>query len=201
MPTVEGSSGNESQPAPAAPSAPDPYQGPIVQSQLRTEVTAGAEVKISGSRLNTVTKVTAEGEELEILQQSSTELLLGVPETVSGEVDLVLSWQKIGPTGDYLIPDALVVSPATEISQIETVEKKVNAGSFKGYVAVYARGYEGKRLSAKIGNDWVIVDPIENNQEDGTLFRVTDFTGAGVDIAVRIYIDRELVDTINLTTK
>jgi hypothetical protein len=30
---------------------------------------------------------------------------------------------------------------------------------------------------------------------------MTDFTGAGVDIAVRIYIDRVLMDTINLTTK
>jgi hypothetical protein len=78
--------------------------------------------------------------------------------------------------------------------------QKVNAGSFKGYVAVYARGYEGQRLSAKIGNDWVIVDPIVNN-ESANLARVTDFTGAGVDIAVRIYIDRVLIDTINLTTK
>ena len=80
-------------------------------------------------------------------------------------------------------------------------DQKVNAGSFKGYVAVYARGYEGQRLSAKIGKDWVIVDPIVNNQENGTLFRTVDFTGAGVNIAVRIYIDRVLVDTINLTTK
>ena len=86
-------------------------------------------------------------------------------------------------------------TPATSTDQ------KVNAGSFKGYVAVYARGYEGQRLSAKIGNDWVIVDPIVNNQENGTLHRTVDFTGAGVDIAVRIYIDRVLVDTINLTTK
>ena len=56
-------------------------------------------------------------------------------------------------------------------------------------------------MSAKIGNDWVIVDPIVNNQENGTLHRTVDFTGAGVDIAVRIYIDRVLMDTINLTTK
>ena len=79
--------------------------------------------------------------------------------------------------------------------------QKVNAGSFKGYVAVYAKGYEGKRLSAKIGKDWIIVPAIVNNQENGTLYRMTDFTGAGVDIAVRIYIDRVLVATINLTTK
>lgn len=83
----------------------------------------------------------------------------------------------------------------------EPVVQKVNAGSFKGYVAVYARGYEGQRLSAKIGKDWVIVDPIANNQENGTLFRVTDFTGAGVEITVRIYIDRVLTATIPLTTK
>lgn len=80
-------------------------------------------------------------------------------------------------------------------------DQKVNAGSFKGFVAVFARGYEGQRLSAKIGADWVIVPSIVNNQEGGTLFRVTDFTGAGVDIAVRIYIDRVLIDTINLVTK
>jgi len=35
--------------------------------------------------------------------------------------------------------------------------QKVNAGSFKGYVALYALGYEGQRMSAKVGNDWVIV--------------------------------------------
>jgi len=81
------------------------------------------------------------------------------------------------------------------------VDQKVNAGSFKGYVAVYARGYEGSRLSAKVGKDWVVVPSIVNNQENGTLFRVVEFTGAGYDVAVRIYIDRVLVDTINLTTK
>ena len=75
-------------------------------------------------------------------------------------------------------------------------DAKVNAGSFKGYVAVYAKGYEGKRLSAKIGNDWVVVESLASNFE-----RVVDFTGAGYTIAVRIYIDRTLVDTITVTTK
>jgi len=106
--------------------------------------------------------------------------------------------------GDEILTEVdggnVVVSSTITIGEVPVV-KKVNAGSFKGYVAVYARGYEGQRLSAKIGKDWVIVDPIVNNQENDTLFRVTDFTGAGVDIAVRIYIDRVLVDTINLTTK
>jgi hypothetical protein len=44
--------------------------------------------------------------------------------------------------------------------------------------------------------DWVIIPSLASNFE-----RITDFTGAGVDIAVRIYIDRVLMETINLTTK
>jgi hypothetical protein len=75
-------------------------------------------------------------------------------------------------------------------------DQKVNAGSFKGYVAVYAKGYQGQRMSAKIGNDWVVVESLASNFE-----RVVDFTGAGYTIAVRIYIDRVLVDTITVTTK
>ena len=80
----------------------------------------------------------------------------------------------------------------------ETVsaDQKVNAGSFKGYVAVYAKGYKGQKMSAKIGNDWVVVESLASNFE-----RVVDFTGAGYTIAVRIYIDRVLVDTITVTTK
>jgi len=77
-----------------------------------------------------------------------------------------------------------------------SADQKVNAGSFKGYVAVYAKGYAGKKLSAKIGNDWVVVASLASNFE-----RVVDFTGAGYTIAVRIYIDRVLVDTITVTTK
>lgn len=75
-------------------------------------------------------------------------------------------------------------------------DTKVNAGSFKGYVAVYAKGYAGKRLSAKVGNDWVVVPALASN-----FVRVVEYTGAGYTIAVRIYIDRVLVDTITVTTK
>ena len=86
--------------------------------------------------------------------------------------------------------EVLAVAPAASSDQ------KVNAGSFKGYVALYAKGYAGQRMSAKVGKDWVVVPALASNFE-----RVVEFTGAGVDVAVRIYIDRVLMDTINLTTK
>ena len=117
----------------------------------------------------------------------------------SGSITVTYSYDQNGDA-DYADADDLVVTKTITIGTDPGV-KKVNAGSFKGYVAVYAKGYEGQRLSAKIGNDWVIVDPIVNNQENGTLHRTVDFTGAGVDITVRIYIDRVLTATIPLTTK
>ena len=78
-------------------------------------------------------------------------------------------------------------------------DQKVNAGSFKGYVALYAKGYEGQRMSAKVGNDWVVVAAIPAATND--LFRAVEFVGAGVEISVRLYIDRVLIDTIPLLTK
>jgi hypothetical protein len=101
--------------------------------------------------------------------------------------------------------DGATTAAADKISAVQVItvgsgaaasDQKVIAGSFKGYVAVYARGYEGQRMSAKIGNDWVVVESLASNFE-----RVVDFTGAGYTIAVRIYIDRVLVDTITVTTK
>jgi uncharacterized repeat protein (TIGR02543 family) len=80
-----------------------------------------------------------------------------------------------------------------------TSNQKVNAGSFKGYVAIYAKGYIGQRLSAKVGKDWVIVPSIPSATNN--LYRYVEYVGAGVDCAVRIYIDYVLISTISLTTK
>ena len=89
------------------------------------------------------------------------------------------------------------IEVVTEITA--SAVQKVNAGSFKGYVALYALGYEGQRMSAKVGNDWVIVPAIPAATND--LFRAVEFVGAGVEISVRLYIDRVLIDTIPLLTK
>jgi len=104
------------------------------------------------------------------------------------------------------LKDGTVTADDDKLTSVQTItvgevaaaasDKKVNAGSFKGYVAVYAKGYEGQRLSAKVGKDWVVVPALASN-----FVRVVEYTGAGYTIAVRIYIDRVLVDTITVTTK
>ena len=126
-------------------------------------------------------------------------VLLGSKDEIVGTVSV----ETAGADGEDLATDTVAqqadnVTATLDIAPVveEVDNTKVNAGSFKGYVAVYAKGHEGKRLSAKIGNDWVVVESLASNFE-----RIVDFTGAGYTISVRIYIDRVLVDTIVVTTK
>jgi hypothetical protein len=122
----------------------------------------------------------------------SFSVLLGSADT--GEITVTFEYD-IAADGDLL--DLGDFSNSVKINEAAAAaDTKVNAGSFKGYVAVYAKGYEGKRLSAKVGADWVVVPALASN-----FVRVVEYTGAGYTIAVRIYIDRVLVDTITVTTK
>lgn len=179
-----------------------PYYGPIVRPFMEVDVEAGTEAQISGFRLSTVQRVTVGDQELKMTPIDNSNISISIPQGFVGKTSLILHWTNEGNSGAYRVLDALNVTPVLEPEDMEPATTgTVNAGSFKGYVAIYAKGYEGKRLSAKVGKDWVVVDPIVNNQENGTLHRSTDFTGAGVDISVRIFIDRVLIETVELTTK
>ena len=178
---------------------PGAYEGPLLTDVSKKQVIRcqEAEVSLKGQDLDQLEQLFLGATSVDF--DVSNDTLTFTPSCLEkGEYDLEL--ESEGGTLVYRQLIELTETQEEESSESQpTEEKMVNAGSFKGYVAVYARGYEGSRLSAKIGNDWVIVDPIVNNQ-GANLFRVTDFTGAGVEIAVRIYIDRVLVETINLTT-
>jgi hypothetical protein len=75
-------------------------------------------------------------------------------------------------------------------------DTKVNVGSFKGYVALYAKGYAGKKMSAIVAGKWIVVASLATDFE-----RVVRYTGAGYDIVTTIYIDGVMVQTFNTTTK
>jgi len=119
-------------------------------------------------------------------------VLLGSNDVVTGTVTVAVDGNSDGDfTDDNDFEVSADLAPAAPAA-----DTKVNAGSFKGYVAIYAKGHAGKRLSAKVGNDWVVVPALASN-----FVRVVEYTGAGYTISVRIYIDRVLVDTIVVTTK
>ena len=175
----------------AASPTPTPYSGPIIANLAEEPVkaAAGGQIVVEGIRLELITKISVDGKELVLVSRTKDTIVYQLPELTTGIKDLIVEW------GSALLThqDALSVQTAAGS------ERAVNAGSFKGYVALYAKGYQGSRLSAKVGNDWVIVPSIP--AAPNNLYRHVDFTGAGVDCKVRIYIDRVLIRTIELTTR
>jgi hypothetical protein len=112
----------------------------------------------------------------------------------SGTATVTASFDADGTTATKA---AVVTTASVTVGEVVVVsEAKVNAGSFKGYVALYAKGYEGKKMSAIVAGKWIVVASLASDFE-----RVVRFTGAGYDIVATIYIDGVMISTFNVTTK
>jgi hypothetical protein len=82
-------------------------------------------------------------------------------------------------------------------AQATSADQKVNVGTFKGFVALYAKGYEGQKMSAIVAGKWIVVESLASDFE-----RVVRFTGAGYTITTKLYIDGEQVgDAFTTLTK
>jgi hypothetical protein len=110
-------------------------------------------------------------------------VLLGSNDT--GSVNVTVSYDQNGDK-DYVDAKDLVTAGTTAItaSGVAASETKVNVGSFKGYVALYAKGYAGQKMSAIVAGKWIVVASLASDFE-----RVVRFTGAGYTITTKIYID------------
>ncbi|MCF8529531.1 MAG: hypothetical protein K9G13_06520 [Aquiluna sp.] len=180
---------------PAGPSAPRaiefrPYEGPVIMDILPNYESTN-EAKVTGLRMEAIDRVSVSGAVLSQRLDADGALYFDTTSLAPGSYRIEF-WSAVSSTTLYSM---VTVKTAT----LETQSQMVNAGSFKGYVAIYAKGYEGSRLSAKVGDDWVIVPIVP--AAPNNLYRHVEYTGAGVDVAVRIYIDRVLMETVNLTTK
>jgi hypothetical protein len=172
---------------------PVPYSGPVITSLAEKQVfsRAGQLVTASGERLTLVSSVTIEGKQARILSKTENTIVLELPELTVGVKDMLIAWGASSLTHQGAFN---VIDPGVTTS--ENVDQKLNAGSFKGFVAIYAKGYQGKRLSAKVGKDWVIIPSLKSDFE-----RIVEFTGAGYEINVRIFIDRDPVRSLLIQTK
>ena len=122
-------------------------------------------------------------------------VLLGSNDT--GTISVTVSYDQNGDA-DYIDAKDLTTTSTTEItaSGVASAAAKVNVGSFKGYVALYAKGYKGKKMSAIVAGKWIVVASLASDFE-----RVVRYTGAGYDIVTTIYIDGVSVQSFNVTTK
>jgi hypothetical protein len=122
-------------------------------------------------------------------------VLLGSNDT--GTVSVTVSYDQNGDA-DFVDAKDLTTTSSTVINATGVVAsaEKVNVGSFKGYVALYAKGYAGKKMSAIVAGKWIVVASLATDFE-----RVVRYTGAGYDIVTTIYIDGVSVQSFNVTTK
>lgn len=112
------------------------------------ETNAGATLVIKGTNMDRITQVTIGGTVVSIAARTKTSITVTVPAGLAaGNYTIVLTTVEATALGGGF---ANVVAGEPEVA----TNQKVNAGSFNTYVAVYAKGYKGQRLSWKIAGKW-----------------------------------------------
>jgi subtilisin family serine protease len=119
------------------------------------------------------------------------ETVLSAMKTSGKKIDDVVRKQiptlDLEPTIRTLTGMEVAFPIQTQPAQVETA-KKVTVGSYDGYIAIYTKGYEGRRLTAKVAGKWLTVDPIITLP--GSNFSLTKRpTGSGYLVQYQVYID------------
>jgi hypothetical protein len=118
----------------------------------------------------------------------NTKLLLGANDSGTAVVTATTTLAKV----ETSLTSTVIVG----VGAVAASEQKVNVGSFKGFVALYAKGYVGQKMTAIVAGKWIKVDALASGFE-----RVVRYTGAGYDIIVTIYVDGVEKGTFSVTTK
>ena len=175
------------------------YSGPTIDAAKT--VAAGSEVTFTGRRLQLVSSAYAGQLQLQIVQAVSSSLTVFIPTSLSANV---YDFTVYSNNGKLTFNQGLTVTSAVSsevIPKAAPQTKKLTVGSFKGFIAIYTKGYEGQKLSAKVAGKWLVVDPLKESWRQNNYSRTVRFTGAGYDIFVHLYIDGEFIKTEMLTTK
>ena len=117
----------------------------------------------------------------------------------SGTFTLTAVYSKDG-TSTATAKKITSVQAITVGAETATADQKITVGTFKGYVAIYTKGYMGQKLSAKVAGKWLVVDPIAAFKSND-YSRTVRLTGAGYTITVDLYIDGAFVRSEVVTTK
>jgi alpha-tubulin suppressor-like RCC1 family protein len=172
------------------------YSGPTFDA-AKTGA-AGSEVTFTGRRLQLVSSAYAGQLQLQIVQAVSSSLTVFIPTSLSANVyDLTVH----SSNGKLTFQQGLTVLGAQDQIVGSEAGPKLTVGSFKGYVAIYTKGYEDQRLSAKVAGKWLVVDSLDESWRGYDYSRSVRYTGAGFDILVHLYIDGQFVKTEKLTTR
>lgn len=144
------------------------------------EVRPEGTVTLTGDRLLLVQKVLVDGVETSFVANSDGLLTIKIPKGLKpGDVSITL----VGSFGTFILSNFITIAPI-DIS----ISSKVTIGTFNGFVAVYTKNLEGKRLSIKFGNRWRVVPNIPTNYTKNLLKQ-----SRGKLVETKVFIDRQLV--------
>ena len=118
----------------------------------------------------------------------------------SGTATLTAVYNKDGASTAAADKLTVVHSVTIGVAAEASADQKITVGTFKGYVAIYTKGYMGQKLSAKVAGKWLVVDPIAAFKSND-YSRTVRLTGAGYTITVDLYIDGAFVRSEVVTTK
>jgi uncharacterized repeat protein (TIGR02543 family) len=141
------------------------------------------QIVLNGTRLNLVKSIFIDGKKVHILRQLPNKLVLKLPALKAGSYALDINYGN----GK--------VQTRQFVQLVEEPIDKVNVGSFDGKVVLYVRGFKGDRISAKVGEHWIVIP-----SASGALSRVVIPVGLGYELNVGLYVNRKRIGEIYLFT-
>ncbi|WP_202797973.1 ubiquitin family protein [Candidatus Aquiluna sp. IMCC13023] len=154
-----------------------PYVGPRSLSVSKSAPANGAGIAI-GDNLESIDAVFVGGLETTFEITDVRRMTFAIPNLNPGHY---VAKFFVAENSVYLTANILIVAGAPAAASSSS---KLNAGSFNGYIAVYAKGYKGQRLSWKIAGKWFKTILTEDYQ---VFQRRT--AAVGLDVNVHLYIN------------
>jgi hypothetical protein len=135
------------------------------------------------------------------LGQISFAVLLGANDSGSALVTVSYDASNDGDFTGTTVADADITVTKTVVvgAAAAASDQKVTVGTYKGYVAVFTKGYEGQKLSVRVASKWHVRNSIVDLKAGYSLLTVN--TGAGYVANVIVYIDGVEVERMTITTK
>jgi hypothetical protein len=120
-----------------------------------------------------------------------TKLLLGANDSGTAVIKAVMTIDAV----QVIKTSSIVVG----VGAVASSDRKITVGTYKGYVAVFTKGYAGQKLSVRLASKWHVSDPIVDLKAGYSLLTVN--TGVGYVANVIVYIDGVEVERMTITTK
>jgi Listeria-Bacteroides repeat domain (List_Bact_rpt)/IPT/TIG domain len=176
-------------------SAKHTYMGPTIDPMPRLAVEPSRSYLFKGSRLDMVQSIFIDEIQTEIAVVSPSEIRISVPDSISAGIKDLVLFSSAGKLTIVAAVNVQMPTPVIEGGQDfeQIANPKVTIGTFDSRVAVYTRGYQDRRLSIKLNEAWVVVDPLA---EDFT--RTSRKFAPGTLLRVSVFIDRVMVTELEI---